>query len=223
MKTLFSVSLATVLFTTSLLSYGSGGDIANFHGLPSKGGKVFRGAAPGQNMHQIRENDITHILIFKNDIRGEVEAEKKFMKDGGIVVKHIPFKWKDIDSSEKACGQAIDALNYVLDVSSNIENGILFHCTVGEDRTGLLAGLYRLATSKWTVDRTYRDEMCKYGFANGNKKKPENVVAPILNELYPVYRMAAAAIEESKNKREKPNKKYCRREAIANVKPVRCP
>ena len=140
------ISALVVLLISSLPTFAA--DIQNFHSLPSKGGKVFRGAAPGNNLHQLKENDISHVLIFKNEIKTEVKDEIKLLNGSGIKTKHIPFKWKDIDDSETACEQAIDALNYVIDTAKNKENGVMFHCTVGEDRTGLLAGIYLLATNK---------------------------------------------------------------------------
>jgi multiple sugar transport system permease protein len=47
-----------------------------------------------------------------------------------------------------------------------------FHCTVGEDRTGYLAGLYRLLTETTTAKAMFEQEMCERGYSSGNPQKP---------------------------------------------------
>jgi protein tyrosine/serine phosphatase len=59
-------------------------------------------------------------------------------------------------------------LQYVLDAVRVIQEesargGVLVHCTHGQDRTGLIIGVYRLLESHWTKDAAYQ-EMRAYGF-----------------------------------------------------------
>jgi hypothetical protein len=42
-------------------------------------------------------------------------------------------------------------------------DGVLVHCTHGQDRTGLVVGVYRVMTDGWTKDAAYQ-EMTKLGF-----------------------------------------------------------
>lgn len=212
------VSLFVLVSSSSVFAAG----IPNFFQIQKTPGKVYRGADPSKNIDQLTKLGVTDVLIFKNQTKTEVDEEKRLLKSAGIAVKHIPFKWKDIPSTSKACEQAIDALNFVTDIGAKKDRAVFFHCSVGEDRTGLLAGLYRVANEGWDIDRAFDDELCARGWGNGNTGKPAMVWGAVVKELYPVYAMAVAAIEESKSKGEKPNKKYCRREAIVSVKAEKC-
>jgi protein tyrosine/serine phosphatase len=43
------------------------------------------------------------------------------------------------------------------------KDGVLVHCTHGQDRTGLIVGVYRVETDGWTKDKAYA-EMLQRGF-----------------------------------------------------------
>jgi hypothetical protein len=63
------------------------------------------------------------------------------------------------------------------------------HCTVGEDRTGYLSGLYRLLGDGASgVDTIFHDEMCQRGYSSGNPQKPfAGVATEIDNDLTPLF------------------------------------
>jgi hypothetical protein len=46
------------------------------------------------------------------------------------------------------------------------KDGVLVHCTHGQDRTGLIVGVYRVEIDGWTKDAAYA-EMVKLGFHPG--------------------------------------------------------
>jgi len=70
-----------------------------------------------------------------------------------------------------------------------------FHCTVGEDRTGYLAGLYRLLTEQSTPADIFQQEMCERGYSAGNPQKPQiAVVNEVDNDLTPLYAKMAFKI-----------------------------
>lgn len=191
--------------------------IKNFFELQSEPGKVFRGAEPAlKDIPFLKEKGVTNVLIFKNDTNGKVALEKKALEKVTISVKHVEFLWKDIEDQEAACAQAIDALNYVLNVSKQKDKGVFFHCTAGEDRTGLLAGLFQIATGKMkTTKEAFDKELCAHGFANGHRGK--TVGAIVTKELYPVFLMAVNAIQTAKEKNVKLTGNLCAKDSISTL------
>ena len=74
---------------------------------------------------------------------------------------------------------------------------LFLHCTVGEDRTGVIAGLWKY----WTIEKSSREimlkEMCAYGYEGRNPNKPrfnvENIQAwltPFFLEMYDQLRIS---------------------------------
>lgn len=51
----------------------------------------------------------------------------------------------------------------VYDAALSITNGTFVHCTHGEDRTGLVVGVYQVRVRHWTKEAAYK-EMMDHGF-----------------------------------------------------------
>ncbi len=186
-------TLATALMSL-FVSINASAQIENFHALSDQ---IFRSAAPTKGSTYLKQAGFTHVLIFKNENKNEVTKEIEDLQKIGIPLKniyHIPFKWKDMGPIEDSCVQVITALEYLAKVEKSRSHKILFHCTAGEDRTGALAGLYRMLYNGWSVDRAFNEEMCPHGYEAGDDGKPPMVVNAIRKEITPVFLAVAGLI-----------------------------
>ncbi len=173
-----------------------GVDLANIAFLPGTSNRVIRSGAPPSlvKVKELTDLKITHVLIFKNELKTEVHDEIGWWKSVGLLpanIHHVPFRWKGIVGHEQeACAQVVESLKFIHDAvqSTNQKSRVLFHCSIGEDRTGLLAGLYRLliGSSKNARD-AFKNELCLYGYEHGDALKSDLVVQTIRNELTPLY------------------------------------
>jgi protein-tyrosine phosphatase len=192
-----------------LQSTVTGVTINNAHALLSdKDGQplVMRGRTPApEEFAQLKNVGITDVLIFKNDIKGETETEKADLAKAGFEstrIHLIPMPWKNMPDYKTSCLMVVDALK-LIDESMKSEGHIFFHCTAGEDRTGLLAGMFRIEHEGMSVEDAFAKEMCANGYEHGNHGKPFlAVVGPIRKGLTPLYvamarRLAASGLSPS--------------------------
>ncbi len=157
-------------------------------------GALVRGMRPRteQDFDELLQIGITDVLIFKNSTLADLSTEEEItaLTNKGIKKNHItviPFQWKDITSFETACLQTIEALQIMKTISESKSKNLFFHCTVGEDRTGYLAALYKILFQKMSFSRAWNDEMCENGYADGNPRKPKFVVEEIHKNISPVF------------------------------------
>lgn len=203
MNNIILLSLLSLSFSTYAEVFDSTVDgltIANAHELVKKPGRVIRGSEPKKKLSELITLGVTDVVLFKNDVKGEVKAEIAELKKVGIKGGHVlslPFKWKDITDEEESCEQALTALNFLIDVAQTKGSLAYFHCTAGEDRTGLLAGIFRMAYNGWTMEKAYSDEMCGHGFAHGNPKKPFPVAKTVQVGLGDVFQKLAMIINDA--------------------------
>ncbi len=174
-----------------------------------KDGQVFRGKEPKKLVSELADIGITDVIIFKNEVKNEVAAEIVDLKALKIKPHHIPFRWKDLESMEIACGQVVDALNTIAKVKTN-NGSVYFHCTAGEDRTGMLAGLYRMLEENLSMAKVFKTEMCARGYSDGNHTKPGMVSGAIQKELTPLFIAIATKIEAGDLELGKVSKSICK-------------
>lgn len=212
---LLSLLFISVAARASFESTVPGITIANTHLLDAP--HVLRGSQPLAKVAELRDYRVTDVLIFKNPTKGpqnesteptdlacapekranEIIAERCELKAQGIRSEHIPFRWKELASNEVACRQLIAGLSWIAQVRAR--GGVaFFHCTVGEDRTGMLAGLWRMLDDGYTRERAWREEMCPNGYADGNRIKPAAVATAIHGELTPLFYAIARKIKQGK-------------------------
>lgn len=187
--------------------------IPNSHQVDSDG-QVFRGREPKKLVSELADIGITDVIIFKNEVKTEVTEEIEALKELGIRPHHLPFRWKDFTSMEDACGQVVEAINILRKVKSR-GGKVFFHCTAGEDRTGMLAGLYRMLEEGVPQKKIFRSEMCARGYGDGNPHKPYNVTSAIQKELTPLFLSLAEKIENGDWGSSKLTKKSCKGLKIA--------
>lgn len=212
-KTILALSLLSAFSTFASVE---GLTIPNSHQV-DRHGHVFRGKEPGRLVSELRQIGITDVLIFKNDVKGEVLKEQVALKELGIRSYNIPFKWKEYPSMQEACVQIADALTLITKVKA-ARGAIYFHCTAGEDRTGTLAGLYRMLEERIPAEQVFRTEMCARGFSDGNPNKPPMVTNAIQKELTPLFIALAEKIQTGEWQLGRIDKRSCAR---LNLRPTR--
>ncbi len=205
MKILF---FFTILFITLQAFAVDGLTIPNSHQVDLRG-QVFRGKEPAKLVGELAEFGITDVVIFKNQTKTEVDKEISSLNKLGVTSHHIPFAWKDIESTTKACEQVVEALQIIHQVTTR-GGSVFFHCTAGEDRTGLLAGVFRMLDQNWSKEQAFKEEMCAHGYSDGNSKKPYLVTSSIKKELTPLYLAIAAKIENGEWKIGQLTKRNCK-------------
>ncbi len=192
----------------------------------SQSEKIFRGRAPKPNeINQLTSSGINSVLIFKNQTKTEVDDEISQLVAAGIDAKkiyHVPFKWKDFDSEKIACEQVIDALKILVAAENSPDDKILFHCTVGEDRTGLLAGLMTQLLTTDNINEVYLNQMCRKGYAGGNKMKPIAVQKTVEQYLTPLFLKISEKIQNGEIGMTSLNKKACLNLSTESVSMTPC-
>lgn len=198
MKTLILFILRTTAALAGLSSpfpsTVDGISIKNTHAVDEN---IYRGMAPLGKIEELIDFGITDIIIFKNQTRTEIDEEMLELenKEAQMNVSQFEFLWHDYPSYKKACEDTIKALRILRSVHEMKRRKVFFHCTVGEDRTGFLAGLWRMLSQNWSKRKAFYLEMCENGYANGNPQKPDYVVGEIREDLTPLYMYMAAKIE----------------------------
>jgi hypothetical protein len=168
---------------------------------------------------------VSDFLIFKIDTNGEVQKEIDMLGEKGIAKKNISqfdFPWKDITDFRSVCEMTVDALKKI-ESAEKANRKIYFHCTVGEDRTGYLAGLYRIYRENKSVDDVFVSEMCDKGYEAGNPKKGMNVVVKVRESLTPSFLTMAGIIQSAAKSGTALSKKLCTDNFSAdNLKDYKC-
>ena len=224
MKTL--IALITFMVGSSVFA-GSGSpfkssvrglSIPNSHVVTSTNdAMVLRGMAPtAKQIEQLKNLGVQEILIFKNETKNEVQEEIADLQAAGFdksAITNIAFPWKDIYNFKQACQMTVQALR-TIENASRAGRSIYFHCTVGEDRTGYLAGLWTLWSGKYkSIKQSFQEEMCARGYEAGDPTKPyKGVVMKIRETLTPTYLKMLAVLSDAKNRNLDLNESLCDQE-----------
>ena len=215
----------SAVLRSNLPSDVAGIRIPNTH-IAARGGagRVLRGSAPLKNeIKQLKDYGITDILIFKNQTTDEVDREISQLKAAGYSsgqIHHIPFLWKGLGPFRQTCRQTISALRLLSAAYKTPRKAIFFHCTVGEDRTGFLAGLFRMLAEKWDTKKAFKEELCQNGYEAGDSGKPPNVVTAVRAELTPVYFKMALLISSGALTLDNLDNSVCASEPMLDTKAV---
>jgi hypothetical protein len=174
-----------------------GVEIPNTH-LVGTSGKLYRGMAPrsDEEMQQLIDAGIGAVLVFKNQTGNGTDVADEIAKLNTLGIpasrtKNIPFAWKDLPNYQDPCTQTVEALKFI---KTNLSAGkkTFFHCTVGEDRTGLLAAVHRMLNEpNLDAGAAWDGEMCERGYGAGNPLKPAFVRGKLEDGLKPLYRKLA--------------------------------
>ncbi|HLE00510.1 MAG TPA: tyrosine-protein phosphatase [Bdellovibrionota bacterium] len=134
-------------------SFGDPGTIIDEFHVVSPG--IYRGAVPGANgLQALAKFGVKTIINLKTNFFGDDErpiAESLGMRY--VAKPMVPFlSPRDRDIAE--------ILNILAD---RAQHPVFVHCRHGQDRTGLVIGLYRVFVENWSATAAY-DEMLRYGF-----------------------------------------------------------
>ncbi len=144
------VPLFVLLFVSTAHSASS---IPEFHKLD---GNIYRGGRPGTpGITYLDGLGITTDIDLENNTSA-VSAERSDAGQAGINFVSIPM-------SASAIPQDPDVNNALARIINAGGAPIFIHCMHGQDRTGLIIGLYRVEHDKWTPADAYR-EMLQDGF-----------------------------------------------------------
>ena len=179
--------------------------IANSHLVSedANGAKLFRGMKPFRptDFEDLESLGVGAVLIFKKPTAStEVSKETAALIPIGIPetnIVNIPFGFKDFADFGGPCRQTVQGLKQ-LRAWTDAGTTAFLHCTVGEDRTGYLAGVYRLLTDgAATPEGIFEQEMCERGYSSGNPQKPFAGVAKEIDaDLTPLYAKMAFKIAQ---------------------------
>lgn len=174
---------------------------------------IIRGMAPrnSADIDTLLDLGVTNFLIFKIDTNGDVAKEINLLEEKGISKKnitHLDFPWKDITDFRPVCEMTITALKK-MELAEKNQKKLFIHCTVGEDRTGYLSGLYKIMAQNADRDEVFENELCDKGYEAGNPKKGMNVVVKIRESLTPAYLTMAEIIMTAKKNKVALTKKLC--------------
>jgi protein tyrosine/serine phosphatase len=198
--------------------------IRNTHLVGEGHSLILRGMRPlnAADVEQLTDIGVRQILIFRNNVPGEstVAEEREWLEQNPKInaVYEIPFKWKDITVFQPACEQTVQALRILKNAAFKTDAGLFFHCTVGEDRTGYLAGLYRIIFENKSAQDVFQNEMCMNGYADGGSSrrgqnvKPAHVVKDIHAAITPVFAKMVALIRAGKISADKLDESVCAQE-----------
>jgi hypothetical protein len=176
-----------------------GATIPNTHWVGSSG-KVMRGMAPRNeaDYDSLEHAGIASVLIFKRPTGQEVNVETKALRDHGLLASsllNVPFAWKDFVDFKTPCEQTLEGIRFIQDKVA-AGSKVFFHCTVGEDRTGYLAGLLRLLAGEQDLRAIFHGELCERGYSSGNPFKPAKVFTEVDADLTPVFLKMAYKIQK---------------------------
>lgn len=205
------LSLQTLALVSPIPSSIEGIELPNTHYV-SEDNLVLRSMAPKGHYEDLEKLGVSKVLIFKKQTRKEVDDEIKDLKELGYTdsdILHIPFLWHDFESEYAACVETVDGLNFILENQAAGET-TLVHCTVGEDRTGHIMGLYRIIDQKWSTEKAFKEELCERGYGRGNKNKPQYVVGEVRSDLSPIFFKMAEILKEKYKPGKKISKTICR-------------
>jgi len=129
-------------------------DLPNFHKVNDS---IFRTGRPTEKgLTQLKTEFGLKTIINLEDSSSNVKKEAVWA--GNLGIDYLSFPTKSFSRPDDAAvAQIQDILN------DQTRYPILIHCKHGEDRTGLMVGLYRVFTDKWTPQAGYQ-EMLDLGF-----------------------------------------------------------
>lgn len=120
-------------------------------------GNIYRGGRPatGDLAAAQRDQGIRTVLNLENDTKAIREDQKTAMALG------MRFISRPMSAYERPNDSQVDQILAALQDASNFP--ILIHCRRGQDRTGVIIGLYRVLEQGWLPSQAY-DEMLRIGF-----------------------------------------------------------
>ncbi len=129
-------------------------------GIPNAGkitDVLYRGAQPRETgLFELKKLGITTIVDLRGEDRERVSWERKQAESLGIRFVNIPISGWSPPTDE----QVVQFLSLL---HSEPGQRVFVHCRYGDDRTGVLTAVYRMAIEKWPAEQAMK-EMYFFGF-----------------------------------------------------------
>lgn len=117
---------------------------------------IFRGGLPTeQGIRKLKEMGIKTIVNIENSKR-RIEQEREWAQKYNLNFISLPMEWMVAPTDELVD----EILKTIQDTS---KQPVYLHCRHGKDRTGIVAGIYRVEIQGWSADKAY-SEMLDIGF-----------------------------------------------------------
>ncbi len=197
--------------------------LANFHLVAKNKGSVYRGMRPMNAEHAkilVDQANISDVLIFR-ETTADVpkEEEMGWFKNLGLSdenISYVPFRWRGFENDfKRPCLETLEALEKIKLALATSSKSLFVHCTVGEDRTGYLMGLYRMAFEKWNFSKAHREEMCARGYADANVQKPEFVNTAVHDNISVLFLKMEYGLKTKKWSAARLNRAFCEKDPSA--------
>jgi len=160
----FLLSLVFVLGSTNFLAAASADSRDSYNGavysdipnFKSATDEITRGGRPTYSgVRKLSEMGVRTVINLEND-SDAIRKDQAYAEKFGIDYYSFPMSWM-----KEPKDATIDEILQLLQDESAYP--IFIHCKHGQDRTGLLIGLYRVFVQNWTADAAYQ-EMLDLGF-----------------------------------------------------------
>lgn len=114
---------------------------------------IYRGGQPtDEGWRYLKSIGVTNVIKL-NEVS---ESSDKYAIDLGMKVYYHPINFFDQTLTKPNKSDVFKAV-------SQITKNTYIHCEHGQDRTGLIVGMYRIQFNMWTKKKAY-DEMLAHGF-----------------------------------------------------------
>jgi protein tyrosine/serine phosphatase len=115
---------------------------------------IYRGPRPSQaTLSQLRSMGV-HTVLDLEDTQSAIDAERGWTAQLGLTFISEPMSgfWSPNDSEVNQIEQIM---------ADTARRPIFVHCQHGQDRTGLIVGLYRVFSEHWTPAAAYQEMLAK--------------------------------------------------------------
>jgi len=128
--------------------------------------KLFRSALPNaETVKQLKALGIVSVVNFYQ------KSDKHWIGNANLQEIHLPMRTRWFDDEN-----ALDALRAVR--AAQEKGPVLIHCKHGQNRTGLVAALYRMVYQGWSKEETLA-EMRSFGGSKERMERAEEYLADV--------------------------------------------
>lgn len=117
---------------------------------------VTRGARPSSSDYKFLKKEGIKVVLNIENNQAAIDKDKKYAAQYKMKFLSFPMDWATAPDPKQ-----VDEILKVLQDSNNFP--VFLHCKHGEDRTGMVIGLYRVEVEGWKAEDAYH-EMLKDGF-----------------------------------------------------------
>jgi hypothetical protein len=161
-------------------------------------GTLIRGRQLGGKTAEVKAFGVTDVLVYKDPVKNEVTTELNSLRSLGYTedhLHHVTMPWQQIRDDKIPCQHTIEAANILLGIARIPGSIGYFHCTYGQDRTGMMAAIIRMVTQGWSAEQAFFSEMCAHGYGHGDPKRPGFVSDEVESSLTPIFLQIAGQIQ----------------------------